>query len=488
MATSEKSKRPDGRGIELVSALAGRSGRHLLLYGGALLLAVVVGAVVANSERFGGDNGPYILLGALLAVAAAAAILLQWRLGALLLVAALPFEVVIKFGSAASGMKALALLTFVSLALALLTDQKLFERFARLWQQPLALAVLAFVLWISASILWASAKGEALRATTSFLGLLGLVVVIGLLERRYLVLVWAALALSAALSVPAGYLLPVPEGSDMAVTGRFGPGGAGPNSYACLVAIALLVAYFGLPRRHRTIAYLLLPVFLYGIFATGSRTGAIALVATPLLALFVPRLAARLGWRLLPMYAVGAGAIAMILLVFPSVGEPALERIMTLSQVESEETWTGRWDNWQGALDVFASHPISGVGAGNYAEAAMDYSETVQEHSVRKDKLSGATHNVVLSVATQLGLVGLILYAGVLFFAFKTAVPISQKEDLGTGILLGLIVAMIAGMAQPWENDKIVYVLLGSVLALQLHNSAQRAPSARSLGKRVGPY
>ena len=51
-----------------MSALAGRSGRYLLLYGGALLLAIVVGAVVAYSERFGGDNGPYILLVVLLAM------------------------------------------------------------------------------------------------------------------------------------------------------------------------------------------------------------------------------------------------------------------------------------------------------------------------------------------------------------------------------------------------------------------------------------
>ena len=114
------------------------------------------------------------------------AIVLQWRLGALLLVAALPFEAAINFGPVASGMKALALLTFVSLALALLTDQKLFERFARLWQQPLALAMLAFVLWVSVSILWASDKGAALRATLTFLGVFGLMVVIGLLESRYL--------------------------------------------------------------------------------------------------------------------------------------------------------------------------------------------------------------------------------------------------------------------------------------------------------------
>jgi O-antigen ligase len=464
-----------------VSALAGRSGRYLLLYGGALLLAAVVGAVVAYSEKFGGDNGPYMLVGGLLVIAVAVAILLQWRLGALLLVAAIPFESAIDFGAVASGTKALALLTFVSLALALLTDQTLSERFVRLWQQPLTLAVLAFVLWVSASILWASDKGDALRTTASFLGLLGLMVVIGLLEGRYLVLAWAGLAFSAALSVPAGYVLPVPEGSDMAVSGRFGPAGTGPNTYSLHLAIAFFVAYFGLLRRHRMIPYLLAPVFFYGIFATASRTGLIALVATPLLALLVPRLAPRLGLRFLPVYVLGAAAIVVIVLAMPSVGERALERYTTLSQVQSEETWNGRWANWQGALKVIASHPILGAGAGNYGEAALDYSTTVQAHSAKKaaeeGDIAGVAHNMFLGVASQLGLVGLILFLGILFFAFKTAWVIARRSDLGTGIFLALTVVMIAGMTLTWENNKIVYILFGSVLALQLHNPARRAPS-----------
>src|ERR671910_2760707 len=130
MATSEERNRPDGRGAGLVSALAGRSGRYLLLYAGALLLAVVVGAAVAYSEWYG-DKGPYLVLGAFLVIAAAVAILLQWRLGALLMCAALPFESAIDFGPMTSGTKALGFLTFSSLALALLTDEKLFERFKR---------------------------------------------------------------------------------------------------------------------------------------------------------------------------------------------------------------------------------------------------------------------------------------------------------------------------------------------------------------------
>jgi O-antigen ligase len=457
-----------------VSAFAGRSSRYLLLYGGALLLAVVVGAVVAYSERFGGENGPYILLGALLGIAVAVTILLQWRLGAVLLVAALPFESALKFGAVASGIKALGLLTFVSFALALLIDQELFERFARLWQQPLALAVLAFVLWIAVSIVWADNKGNTLGATVTFLGLFGLMVVVSLLEGRYLVLAWAALVFGAALSVPAGYILPVPEGSDMAVNGRFGPGGAGPDSYGCRVAIAFFVGYFGLLRRHRVIACLLAPVFLYGIFATESRTALIALAAAPLLALFVPRMAARLGWRTLPLYVVGAAALA-VFLALPSVGQSAQERYMSLSQIQSEQTWNGRWSLWQGGLDVFASRPILGVGEGNFSEAAMEHSVTVQAHSARKEKVAGIAHNMFLSVASQLGLVGLILFLGILFFAFKAAVPIAQRSGLGTGIFLGLIVSMIAGLTLTWEQDKSLYVVFGSVLALQLDNSARQA-------------
>ena len=468
-----------------MSAFAGKSGRSPLLYAGALLLAIVVGAVLPYTERFGGDNGPYILLGVLLTIAVAVAILLQWRLGAILLAAVLPFEVVIKLGPVLSGTKALAALTFFSFALALLTDQKHFERFTRLWQQPLARAVLAFVLWVSASNLWAISQGEALRGTITFLGLLGLMVVIGSLEMRYLVLVWAVLVFSAALSVPAGYILPVPEGSDMAVSGRFGPGGAGPNTYSLILAIAFFAAFFGLLRRHRMIASLLAPVFVYGIVATQSRTGLIALVATPLLTLFVPRLAGRLGWRILPLYVLGAAAIAVMVLAIPSVAEPALERYTTLSQIENEDTWSGRADNWPAALAIITSHPILGVGSGNYAEAAMNYSESVQQHSLRKGEVSGATHNVVLSVATELGLVGLILYLATVFLVFKTGWLMAQRSDLGTGIFLGLIVATIAGMSQPWQSEKIVYVLFGSILALQLHDSTRGEPSVGKHERRT---
>ena len=83
-----------------------------------------------------------------------------------------------------------------------------------------------------------------------------------------------------------------------------------------------------------------------------------------------------------------------------------------------------------------------------------------------------------------MGLVGLILFLGILFFAFTTAWLIAQTSDLGTGIFLGLMVALIGGMALTWENQKIVFILFGSVLALQLHDSARRALVGRAEGSR----
>jgi O-antigen ligase len=184
-----------------------------------------------------------------------------------------------------------------------------------------------------------------------------------------------------------------------------------------------------------------------------------------------------LGWRVLTPYIVGAAVLAVMALAVPSVTDPVLERYTTLSQVQSEDTWNGRWSSWQGTLDVFASNPILGVGVGNYAEATLEYSEEVFQSAVESGEPASVAHNIYLGFASELGLVGLILFLGVLFFLFRAAVPIAQRSDLGTGILLGLIVFMFAGLALPWGDHKMVYYLLGSVLALRLHDSARRVPS-----------
>jgi O-antigen ligase len=449
----------------MMSSIANSSRKDLMLYGGAVLLAVAMGAVLVYVQRFLGDAGPYIVLGAILAAILFGVILLDWRRGTLLLAAILPFQSVINVGPVASGTKALAVVTFFALGLALLREPRLFDRFARLWRQPLTLAVFVFVLWAFVSITWAPYQEAALSRTSTFVGVFGLMVVVGMLESRYLTYLWAVTALSVLVSVPAAYVLP--QGEDMLEAGRFGTGGADPNSYACLLVITLLVAYFGLPQ-YRTFVYILAPILLYGIFATQSRTGLLALIAAPMLAMFVPRLAARLGGRALLMYSLVFAALAVIVVAIPSVGDDVLERYTSLSRYQDETTWSGRWSIWQAAFQIIASHPFLGVGAGNFPYTALNLSTVVAAHTAEKGEAAGVVHNMFLSVASELGFIGLTIFLVVLYLAFRTVMRISRGSLLGTGVFVGLIVFTIAGMSLTWEYEKVGYVLLGSILALQL--------------------
>ena len=103
-----------------------------------------------------------------------------------LLGAALPFEGLLTPGFFASGIKALALVTFSSIGFRLLLDRRLYAKLWHLLQQPLVLTLLALVCWSTVSISWATNQDAALVKTSTFLGLFGLVLTIGLLKEREL--------------------------------------------------------------------------------------------------------------------------------------------------------------------------------------------------------------------------------------------------------------------------------------------------------------
>lgn len=406
---------------------------------------------------------------AIFALPVVAVVLGQWVLGVYLLAAVLPFENMLAFGPYASGIKVLALLMFCSLGLRLLRDPDLFAKLKLSLQRPLAFAVVTFSLWSVVSILWASEQEPAFMRAATFVGLLGLMLAIGLLTSEQLNVLWATVLGATVLSVPVSYLLSTSSGSD---TGRFSSGGD-PNDYGCLLAIVFLVSFYGLMRRSKVAAYVMAAVLLIGILISQSRTGLVALAAAPLLGLFVPRLTARLAGRTVLLYILAVAAFSGLIFAMPSIGEQVSERYATLSEYESEDTWSGRWSLWQGAVQVIAAEPILGVGAGNFSYVASDYSaRVVQMESVREG--AGLAHNMFLSVGSELGIVGLTLFLTILFLALRQALGFVQGgSGLGTGLFLGLVAFVIVGMTLTWEYQKIGYLLYGSVISLQLHQVVQ---------------
>jgi O-antigen ligase len=445
----------------------------LLLCACVLLFGVLAGAFVAEASIFEDDFGLYVAMGVVVVAFTGFTILLDWRLGAFLLGAVLPFEDLLTSGFFASGIKAIALLTFSSIGFRLLLDRRLYAKLWHLLQQPLVLTLLAIVCWSTVSISWATNNEAALVKTGTFLGLFGLVLTIGLLKERELNLLWAIVALGMVLTIPLGYALPAPN-EEVAASGRFTSVGMHPNDYGGLLVIVFFVTYFILSTRSSVTKYVLALPFCFAVLATQSRAALVALLATPLLMLWVPAASKRSRKGLLITYCLLGLVFAGTLYVVPALGETILDRYATLSEYQSEETWAGRWELWDAAFRMILSHPLLGVGVGNFPDVAPTYSSVAAFMNYELGEGAATTHNIFLSMASELGLVGLALFLGVLFLAFRQAwALVGRGSAVGVGLFFGLVAFTVMGLATSWEDQKIGYFLFGSILALHSLRTTQ---------------
>jgi hypothetical protein len=66
-------------------------------------------------------------------------------------------------------------------------------------------------------------------------------------------------------------------------------------------------------------------------------------------------------------------------------------------------------------------------------------------------------------------MIGLLLFGALLLSAYALAWRLLKRgENLGYGLLVGLITYTIAGLTLTWEYVKIPYLIYGSLLALEV--------------------
>lgn len=411
---------------------------------------------------------PLLALAAVGGVAALLLVLRDWRVGALLVAVALPFEGLLpRFG--ASGMKVLAAVALLGLAVHLLHNRALLARLLAQLRSDVSLTLLALVALAALSAAWALSAPAALARALTFAGLFLLLHLFGLLDAPFLRRTWLALLASAALTVPIGLLF---DGvGAFSEDGRFAAGGLNPNDYAGLLVVVLFVA-LSLPAS-RLLKGLLALAVLAGVFWSGSRTAFVALAIAPLLHLALSPAAARgpALWR----GALAYGALAAALLGLYAFDRPQAQamhaRAMTVVDYRDSGTWAGRLEIWRGGLEMFQDAPVLGTGAGNFALAAPTIPGMPQRTS--EGGPGPVAHNVFLGLAAELGVVGLAVFAFLLVRAFLRARRAATREALGGGLLLGLIACTLMGLSLSWEYQKVVFLVLGSLLAL----TAPRRPT-----------
>jgi putative inorganic carbon (HCO3(-)) transporter len=287
-------------------------------------------------------------------------------------------------------------------------------------------ALVLFLGWALLSSVWSEQPSDAVASAGRYAlnAAMLLIVFTAVQTRRQLGWVMFGFVAGAAVAALYGILSPQEE-----LQGRLGGGGfLDPNQLAAVLVAgaALSVGVVALFRGLPLVRFAALVTGAFAVTAlclTASRGGLIALSVALIAAIVV---AGR--WRL----QVTLGAVLLALLTYGYFAQFASYETQlriaspTEGQARIEE---GRTTIWQVAERAFEANPAHGVGAGNFQHAARHY--LLEPGTLlRTDEIIGekpkVVHNTYLEIATELGLVGLLLFAVVVGFSLSAMVMASR--------------------------------------------------------------
>src|SRR5215471_16868138 len=320
------------------------------------------------------------------------------------------------------------LVAVFALATFILGRLRLGERIS-IW--PVELKMLAVLIALSVALLpLATAPGDSYEMLSDpFLKVITIfVLMINLIATRrrltsilnVIVVVGSLMALAAVRSYIAGDFTPKSTRIAGMVNGLFGNPNDLATSLDLLIPFALALALIN--RGGKRLFYLLCGAALTaGVVVTFSRGGFLGLLA----------MAAFCAWKL-GRFRKGATALvlaATIAIFIVAVPASYSGRLGSIFNVDSDATGSAqaRLDLLVRASEVAASHPIIGVGLGNF-----------HIYSIGEQK----AHNSYLEIAAELGIAGLIAYLIILFSPFRylrriergSAGDRSRSETAGTAV------------------------------------------------------
>lgn len=145
-------------------------------------------------------------------------------------------------------------------------------------------------------------------------------------------------------------------------------------------------------------------------------------------------------------------SVGFFMLVSPQA-KSIVDRAGSIKSLETDRGWQYRQQAWRGAEAMVRSHPIFGVGIGQYSVQQQKYSFTGRPgffFTNSKDPMAPAlgeqAHNLYLQTAAELGLPGLILFLAALSAFLGAALQKVATMDTGTRrtLLLGSMASVIA--------------------------------------------
>jgi O-antigen ligase len=333
-----------------------------------------------------------------------------------------------------------------------------------------------FLAWSGLSLFWSESHPEAAQAFYRFVlnAVLFLIVFTAIRKPDDAIHVFAAFVIGAAGAAAYGFTIgggaePYGEAARLSSDTQ----NADELASTLAAALALSIGLFAISDRSpllRIGAIGAAAFCTYGVFLTVSRAGLIALLVTVGAAVVF-------GGRWRPRMVLVAGTVAVAMITYFAVYAPpeARERVVS----GTEDRGTGRLDIWTVGWRMVEDQPVHGVGAGNFPVSSIHY--LLEPGALPRSDFIVDTpkvaHNVYLGVLAELGIVGLILFLGLVLSliacSVKAAWQFRRNDDWKMELLARAHVAALLGfMASLFfasdEFKKQLWLLLAMGPALLL--------------------
>lgn len=177
-------------------------------------------------------------------------------------------------------------------------------------------------------------------------------------------------------------------------------------------------------------------------------------------------------------------AILLIGLIAVSAVSPKLYDQFTVRQ----DSWTVRFLQYEAAENMILAHPFLGVGLNNTLDQKRDYLNlTYYPGDPNMHFFEEPTHNVYLSMASEIGVLATLLF--VAFFANATVVawrqsrgsPDPETRLVANALVVAFCSAALNGMMDPLDETPVLTLLwLYAGISLNLYRMAQTPRIAAS--------
>lgn len=327
-------------------------------------------------------------------------------------------------------------------------------RFRRL--HPFHIIVLLFLLWNVASLIWSIDLNRTLSKLETYVQLTVMVFLIWDLytTQARIRIGMQAYVLGAYItvwSVLTNYF----AGATTGLSGRFSGFGFNENGLAMILVIGMGLAWYlaisveidqdnkwTWQKVLRIVNFAFVPLAIFAVILTASRT---AVLSTIPVFWFMLSSATQLKPPTRLFLAIGIAASLFFLQ--PLIPQTSIDRLNTTSSELTAGDLNGRREIWDTGIEAFLEQPIQGMGSGVF--------KTITSGQV--------AHNTYLSVLTETGIVGFLLFAIILF---TTLYQLKNQDKLLTLLWLAIFLSWAIGVSSmTWELRKPTWLLLAFIVA-----------------------